>query len=54
MKLMHTNVMIITITSYSIDLAPHPFNMDIDVDVTFLRNGTPMASITFEVSHYII
>ena len=30
-------------------LAPHQFN-DIDVDVTFLRNGTPMASITFQVS----
>ena len=30
-------------------LAPHQFN-DIDIDVTFLRNGTPMASITFQVS----
>ena len=34
-----------------INLAPHQFNMDIDVDVTFLRNGTPMASITFEVNY---
>ena len=33
--------------------APHPFDMDdIDIDVTFLRNGTPMASITFEVNNY--
>ena len=31
--------------------APHPFGMDIDVEVIFLRNGTPMASIIFEVSH---
>ena len=31
-------------------LAPHQFDLDIDVDVTFLRNGTPLASITFEVS----
>ena len=33
---------------------PHTFELDNDdVEVTFLRNGTPMASISFEVSQCV-
>ena len=32
------------------NLAPHHFDMGIDVDVAFLRNGAPLASIAFKVS----
>ena len=33
--------------------APHPFESEIEVDVTFLRDGTPMAEISFEVTVYM-
>ena len=39
------------VDNFFYNLAPHQFDMDIDIDVTFLRNGTPMVNITFEVSH---
>ena len=47
------NHIIVTVeenTDIFYNLAPHHFDMGIDVDVAFLRDGAPLAIITFKVS----